>query len=87
MDLVPSTSWIQLLKRISKEEREASKPCTTVLGVVVSVEPLKIKVNQKLTISNNFLIIPQHVKPLELNDNVLMIRQDGGQKYSVVGKL
>ena len=87
--MLPSSSWTQLIKRIAKEEREASNPCDYRLGIVESVNPLIIRLDQKLKIASGFLVITETIKSkgLKINDNVLMIRQDGGQQYVIIDRV
>ena len=82
------SNLVQLLKQISKEEREASKPCDVVTGTVKSVNPLKISLSQKMYITADFLIETSYFAQLEINkgDDVVMIRKQGGQQFLLLDK-
>ena len=81
---------IETIKRAALEAVEASKPCAVMFGKVVSSSPLKIKVEQKMTLTSPQLII---TKTVTLNDGltvgseVILLRQQGGQKYVVWDKV
>lgn len=86
-------SWTQLIKKIAKEEREASKPCTVCSGTVISTTPLKIQMDQKKVLDDDFLILPVRVarmlrRGMITNGSVvLMIQAEGGQEYAVLDLL
>lgn len=77
----------ETIRSISSQTYEASKPSTRIFGTVISVDPLKVQVNEKLVLENNLLILTQTIKNyidwgiLEVGDSVVMTRQPGGQKY------
>ena len=83
------TNLTQLIKKIAEDARKAAKPCNIVIGTVLKVKPLKIKVNQKLILTGEFLHLTETVaeKKLSKDDKVVMIRADGGQKYLVVDRM
>lgn len=53
---------IDTIKKISQGAEEASAPCNVLYGVVTSVEPLEITVEQKLKLTAEFLILTKNVK-------------------------
>ncbi|HEX3077781.1 MAG TPA: DUF2577 domain-containing protein [Lachnospiraceae bacterium] len=78
----------QLIKKAAMEAVVASKPCDILIGRVVSVNPIAINIDQKLTLTIPFLIIGASVKETLTNgDNVIMVRAQGGQKYYVMDKV
>lgn len=83
------TNLTQLIKKIAEDARKAAKLCNIVIGTVLKVKPLKIKVNQKLILTGEFLYLTETVsdKKLSKDDKVVMIRADGGQKYLVVDRM
>ena len=50
---------LQTIKRAAVEAVEASNPVAVLVGTVVSASPLKISLNQKLTLTEQFLVVPQ----------------------------
>ncbi|MDE5588234.1 MAG: DUF2577 domain-containing protein [Acetatifactor sp.] len=70
------------------EAIEASKPCTTCMGEVKKLSPLQIGVGQKMVLDADFLDITSTAnKNMKKGSKVLLIRQAGGQKYSVIDTL
>lgn len=65
-----STGIIQIIKQASLEAVENGQPTDLRQGVVVGVNPLKIKITQQLILSENVLIVPQHLTNYTLNVKV-----------------
>lgn len=81
------TKLTALIKKIAVEAIQASKPTTILFGDVTSVSPLRIRINQLLELSPATLIQTTAVKDkLAVGDEVILIRQQGGQKYLVLDK-
>lgn len=53
---------IETIKKISQGANEASAPCDLLFGVVTSISPLEITVEQKLKLTQEFLILTKNVK-------------------------
>lgn len=84
-----STNWNQLLTKVANQAREASKPCDYTLGTVESINPLLVRLNQKMLLNSDFFVITQTLKNarLEIGDSVFMIRKEGGQQYALIDKV
>ena len=81
------TKLTALIKKIAIDAIHASKPTTICFGDVVSLNPLSIRISQLLTLSPSTLILTSTVKDkLAVGDEVILIRQQGGQKYLVLDK-
>lgn len=78
---------IPLIKRIALEAVEASKPTVILFGTVSSINPLSIHLEQKRTITKNFLVVTDKAKNLSVGDGVVMVRMQGGQKYIIIDKV
>jgi hypothetical protein len=62
MILLPDfSSMINTMKKASLNANEAGKPVNIVFGKVVSVKPLRISVEQKLTLEASQLVLAQSV--------------------------
>ena len=77
-----SSGIIDTIKRVALNAFEASNPVKLMFGKVVSTNPMKIKVNQYLTLTKEFLVINGEIFE---GDDVTLIRVQGGQKYVVLG--
>ena len=89
------------IKRAAVEAVKADKPFAFVFGRVTNTTPLKIRVDQKLELTEAQLILTNAVRnftvevddepksvclELEAGEQVLLIRTDGGQKYIVLDR-
>lgn len=83
-------SWIQLIKTIARQEREASRPCTICSGTVISTTPLTIQLDQKKILDDDFLVLTARAARMVRHgiitngSVVLMVQADGGQEYAVL---
>ena len=85
---MPNESLIALIKRAAMDAYTASKPCNTCVGKVIGVSPLKVAVGQKIVLSADFLDITETAhQRIKSGSRVLLLRQAGGQKYTVVDTL
>lgn len=66
---------LETIKTAAIDAVNATKPVEIVLGIVLSTQPLKIELEQKLSLSEAFLIIPE-----ELTDRTVKIIIDGEEK-------
>ncbi len=123
------TDLIKVIKKASLDAVESTKPVNVVFGKVVSASPLKILVEQKITLGEAQLILCRHVtdydneitvvdwntenksggggydsfsshnhelvgkkkiivhNQLKQGEEVVLIRQQSGQKYIVIDRL
>lgn len=58
---------LETIKTASIDAINASKPVEIVFGIVLSVNPLKINLEQKLTLSESFLIVPEDFTDRKIN--------------------
>lgn len=123
-----ANDMIRLIKKVAIDAVEARKPVNVCYGKVISINPLKIVVEQKLTLEKAQLILCQNVTDYKTNvtmnwtsektwnydgdtillthsheikgkkqitvhnglvvgDEVILIRQQGGQKYIVLDRI
>ena len=104
-------SMIQIIKKAAIEAVEASNPTKLIYGTVRSTSPLSIKIDQKFTIPEEFLVLTKNVRDyevevtmnlftenksggsgtihnsLKVGDKVILLREQGGQKYIVLDKV
>lgn len=58
---------IEIIKQAAIEAVTASNPCAIVFGTVTSIDPLKINVEQRLTLDASHLILTSLVKDIEVD--------------------
>ena len=91
-----------VIKRIAREQMEAAQPAAVMYGTVTSTNPLEVNVDQRLPLSADFLVVPEHMtaysvtvcsqtieirRGLEAGDRVILLRCPGGREYVIVGRL
>lgn len=81
--------FMKTIKRAALDAVNASKPVEVCFGKVTSTSTLKIFVDQKLLLSDKQLIITESIvqSGLAVGDKVVLLRQQGGQKYIIMGKI
>ncbi len=65
-----STQLVQTIQMLAKQTLDASKPSDYVLGVVESVNPLSIRIEQKESVPEEFLILTDSVRDYEVDIEV-----------------
>lgn len=89
---------IQAVQKTVMKTMGDSKPSGVYYGVVISVSPLKINIDQKLVLTEEFIVLGRYITEfstdymiegetwhgLRKNDELLLIREQGGQRYYVV---
>ena len=71
-----------IVKRAATESMEASQPVKVIIGEVVSDSPLQIKIDQKITLTSEFLIlcreVTEHEIEMTVNHQVEKMQGGGG---------
>lgn len=79
------TPLLRVMKQTAKETEKALCPVEVCFGKVVSESPLKIQVDQKITLGKAQLVLTRTVhNALNTGEEVVLLRQQGGQKYIVL---
>ena len=79
---------LNVMKQAGLNANEANRPVNVCFGKVVSLSPIKINIDQKLTLGAMQLVLTQSVADtLADGDTVVIIRMQGGQKYVVIDKV
>ncbi len=99
--MLDAVQLVGFIKKTALDAVEASKPVRVCYGKVESVSPLRISVEQKLPLEEEDLVLSKNVMDIEAEldgkraviknglaagDSVILIREQGGQKYIVAGK-
>jgi len=126
-----SMDLLKIIKKAAVEAVEASNPTAILFGKVIKTSPLNIMIEQKMTLTQEFLVLTKNVSDytvemavnantdntdlsvviegqtvslkhkhklpslmtvlvkngLKVNDNVILMRIQGGQKYLVLDKI
>lgn len=63
--MLNSADLVKNMKKAALEAVDASKPADILYGTVQSVNPLEIFVEQKLILTKEFIIVPEHLTDYE----------------------
>ncbi|MGO4693935.1 DUF2577 domain-containing protein [Paenibacillus sp. 2TAB26] len=94
---------LESIKKAGAAAYAAGNPLAVMVGKVIQINPLVVNVDQRFTLSEDFLIIPESLVKyeielqtseklvirtgLEAGDAVLMLRVQGGQQFVVLDKV
>ncbi|HBE9316817.1 TPA: DUF2577 domain-containing protein [Clostridioides difficile] len=85
-----SQDLLQIIKKAAMDAVETSNPMRVVFGTIEGTSPLKVKIEQKLSIGEFFLIQTDTFKRYtdkKIGDKLVLIRMQGGQQYLVLDRM
>ena len=91
-------SLIQSMKKAAMDAVETGNPVQMLFGDVQSVDPFEINIDQRLILTEEFIVVGQYVKEYSLDltipgemwhgfrvgDGLLLARMQGGQQYVII---
>ncbi|WP_237671975.1 DUF2577 domain-containing protein [Clostridioides difficile] len=81
---------LQIIKKAAMDAVETSNPMRVVFGTIESISPLRVKIEQKLSIGEIFLIQTDTFKRYtdkKIGDKLVLIRMQGGQQYLILDRM
>ena len=66
-----ATGLINLIKRAALDAVDNTKPCDLKYGLVISVDPLLIKITDNFIIPESMLTVPEHLKNRKVKVSIL----------------
>ena len=93
---------LKVVKKTALNAVEAGKPADFCFGRVTMDKPLKISIEQKITLSEAQLVLTRNVtdfktkidgsevtieNALQIGEHVVLLRQKGGQKFLVIDRV
>lgn len=110
---------VRIIKRIVKETIANDSPTRVMYGKVISTNPLKVNIEQRMILDKNQLVLTDHLSRktsivtvrdnyrdgngdlthvnrdvevifdnrLKVNDKVILLREQGGQKFVILDKV
>ena len=84
---------LTIIKKAALDAVNATRPVSVVFGVLASVSPLSVTIDQKLTLEAGFLILTKHIDDLILSedltegDRLVLLQMQGGQRYLILDKV
>lgn len=88
--MLNANDFIRIVKKAALDAVNASQPTDFCFGKVISLDPLKISIDQKLILKKTQLVATERVmttSPLEIGDVVVLLQKQGGQKYLIMDKV
>ena len=81
-------NMIQIIKKAAIEAVENSKPVKIYYGTVLD-DSTSVKIDQKFTITKDFIVISNRMKEegLSSGDKVILLQEQGGQKFIILDKV
>ena|GEM_PF-288759 len=80
--MLDSNDLVKTIKTVAIEAMAANKPMQLVFGTVMEENPLKINVEQKMLLDNEFLIVPQHLTDYKIRVGVNWQVETDTMQYS-----
>lgn len=80
---------LDVIKKAAVAAVDAKAPVQVMYGTVTRTEPLEITVEQRLTLAEPFLVMPESTarKNWTVGDHVLLLRVQGGDSFVVLDRL
>lgn len=93
---------IDMIRKAGISGYEATNPVNIIYGTVSRTRPLEVSVDQRFTLTEDFLVITERVtrrtanigqqelvirEGLQVGDYVVLLRVQGGQQYIVMDKV
>lgn len=82
-------SFVSIVKKVALDAVRASDPVAVMTGTVTKVNPLEVFVDQRFTLSEDFLIVPEQLalRGLKSGDKLIILRVQGGQQFLLFDKV
>ncbi|OPA76616.1 hypothetical protein BVG16_15655 [Paenibacillus selenitireducens] len=93
---------LELIKKAASDAVYAASPVNVVFGTVINTSPIEINVDQRLSLTEEFLVVAESTQELKVEiegkeyeirrglqrgDIVLLLRVQGGQQYVVLDRV
>lgn len=87
--MLDANDLLNIVKKAAVEAVNASQPTDFCFGKVINTNPLKIMVEQKMTLGTAHLVLTETISKSSLtaNDEVILLKKKGGQKYLVLDRV
>lgn len=87
--MLNANDLLTLIKKAAMDAVNASQPSDFCFGKVTSENPLKILVEQKMTLGKAQLVVTETVSKasLKVNDEVVLLKKKGGQQYLIIDRV
>ena len=84
--MLNATDFYNVIKAAAMNAVEASQPCDFLFGKVISASPLKIYVDQKMTLTSSQLVLTRNVTDYDVDVSVDWNTEDANEhNHNIVG--
>lgn len=81
-------SMVDVMKKVAVDAMEANSPVNIMFATIDKLSPIEITIEQRLQISSAFIVLTETANTnIAAGDKVLVLRQQGGQKYIIIDKV
>ncbi|TPG75613.1 DUF2577 domain-containing protein [Brevibacillus laterosporus] len=82
-------SLLRAIKQVSKGVNDSQSPVVVLFGTVEKIDPLKVNIEQKLLLTEEFLIIPEAVQKYDFEEGnkLLLLRMQGGNSFVILDRV
>lgn len=78
---------LNIIKQAALGAVDTSNPVSILFGEITKANPLEVNVDQRFTLTEDFLIVLDQVKELSAGDRIALLRVQGGHSYVILGKV
>lgn len=79
---------IGAIKQVALDVYTESTPTAVMFGTVLGVSPLRVNVDQRMTIElSNLIITASYADKVVTGDQVILLRNQGGQQFIILDKV
>lgn len=83
-----ANNLLSIIKTAAVEAVMANAPVNIYIGLIANLEPLSIMISEReITLDSDFFVFTQNVGELKKGDKLLLLCQQGGQRYFAIGKV
>lgn len=81
------SNMIEIIKKAAIDAVEQTKPLEIMYATVEGIDPIRIKINQKLMLGPPHVARLYHTDDLKTGDIVAVLRYQSGQKFLILDKV
>ncbi|MCR8981577.1 DUF2577 domain-containing protein [Brevibacillus laterosporus] len=82
-------SLLRAIKQVSQGVNDSQSPVVVLFGTVEKIDPLEVNIEQKLLLTEEFLIIPKAVQKYDFEEGnkLLLLRMQGGNSFVILDRV
>lgn len=82
-------SLLRAIKQVSQGVNDSQSPVVVLFDTVEKIDPLEVNIEQKLSLTEEFLIIPEAVQKYDFEEGnkLLLLRMQGGNSFVILDRV